>query len=44
MYKVDRIDFSMNPKKTFKTGTTGETTSFIDYYLKRYNLKVRDEN
>ncbi|XP_003391478.2 PREDICTED: piwi-like protein 1, partial [Amphimedon queenslandica] len=42
-YRVDDIDWEKTPASTFKT-STGEEISFITYYKKAYDLKIRDEN
>lgn len=40
LYQVDGIDFSQCPTSTFLC--KGETVSFLDYYQKRYNIKISD--
>lgn len=39
-YRVDDVDWSTNPTATFET-KTGKV-SFIDYYLKSYQIKIKD--
>ena len=41
MYRVDRINFDLNPSKLFTT-SKGESKSLEDYYKQRYNLKISD--
>ncbi|XP_067673438.1 piwi-like protein 1 [Haliotis asinina] len=41
-YRVDEIKWDMKPLDTFKSGTTGEEISFLDYYKKNYNISIRD--
>ena len=38
-YKIEKINTSMNSKSTF-TNEKGETTSFAEYYKKRYNVNI----
>jgi len=40
-YKIDDIDWSMNPESTF-TNSKGETMSFIDYYKRQYQIDIQD--
>ena len=40
-YKIDDINWDMNPESTF-TNSKGETMSFIDYYKKQYGLDIAD--
>ncbi|CAL8082209.1 unnamed protein product [Orchesella dallaii] len=39
-YQVDDIDWSLNPTTTFHV--KGVTTTFAEYYHKRYNLIIQD--
>lgn len=39
-YRIDDIDFDTHPSDTFET-KTGKV-SFIDYYLQKYNIKIKD--
>ncbi|XP_075168095.1 protein piwi-like [Haematobia irritans] len=41
-YRISDIDFHKTPKETFDM--KGEKISFIDYYHKKYNIKIRDAN
>jgi aubergine-like protein len=41
-YKVDDLDFSMNPASTFETKKG--PVSFADYYKEKYDCTVRDMN
>lgn len=41
-YRIDEIDFNINPQSTFDT--RDGKTSFSDYYTKRYGIKIRDLN
>lgn len=40
-YKIDDIDWTMNPESTF-TNSKGETMSFIDYYKRQYQIDIQD--
>jgi len=45
-YKVDDIDFNLNPKSTFKRRNKDgeeEDVSYMDYFRQQYNLNIRDE-
>nr|XP_039251037.1 piwi-like protein 1 [Styela clava] len=42
-YRVDDIDWSMNPMSTFTT-SKGETISFYDYYKAQYRIEIQDKN
>ncbi|TMW49547.1 hypothetical protein DOY81_005376 [Sarcophaga bullata] len=39
-YRINDIDFQKTPKETFNM--KGENISFLDYYYKRYNLRIKD--
>jgi len=39
-YRVEKIDWEMSPRNTFKL-STGETVSYQKYYSTRYNLKLK---
>uniref|UniRef100_A0A0K8TM02 Piwib n=1 Tax=Tabanus bromius TaxID=304241 RepID=A0A0K8TM02_TABBR len=39
-YRIDDVDFNSNPKKTFET--KDGPTSFVDYYYKKYHIRIRD--
>ena len=41
-YKVDDIDWSMNPASTF-VDDNGREKSFVHYYQERYNLVIQDK-
>ena len=41
MYRVDHINFEMNPTALFTT-SNGDSTSFVDYYKKKYHLTISD--
>lgn len=41
-YRIDDVDFSRNPSKTFET-KDGEIT-YVDYYRTRYNIHIKDVN
>ena len=41
MYRVDHINFELNPSKLFTT-SKGDSTSLEDYYKQRYHLKITD--
>jgi len=40
-YKVETIDFDKNPLTTF-TLSSGEEISFKDYYLRFYNIEIKE--
>lgn len=42
-YRIDDISWNMTPKDTFQS-STGESTTFVDYYKKQYGLEIRDIN
>jgi len=39
-YRIDDIDWTSNPRKTFEMG--GKETSFVDYFQLKYSIKIRD--
>lgn len=39
-YRINDIEFEKSPKETFSL--KGENISFLDYYYKKYNLRIRD--
>lgn len=39
-YRINDIDFQKTPRETFNM--KGENVSFLDYYYKRYNLRIKD--
>lgn len=39
-YRVDDVDFDSSPKSTFSK-PDGSQISYIDYYRKKYNIKIR---
>jgi len=41
LYRVDDIDFSLNPSCSFDR-SSGERISFQAYYKQHYNLDIRD--
>jgi aubergine-like protein len=47
MYVIDDLDFSVKVDDTFPQndkGNAGEPISYIDYYQKKWNLKIVDRN
>ena len=40
-YRIDDIDWEMNPKSKFK-GRDGSEQSFVEYYAKVYDKKITD--
>jgi len=40
-YKIDDIDWKMNPQSTFTTAK-GETINFIEYYRRQYQIEIQD--
>lgn len=45
-YRIDEVDYTKSPQSTFTTkkGGVEAECSYLDYYLKRYNIKIRDPN
>jgi aubergine-like protein len=43
-YRVDDVDFEVNPKSTFEIRKKGNVTriSYVDYYLQKYQVKIHD--
>ena len=41
MYRLDGIDFEITPSHTFSL-KNGESMSFLEYYKKQYNSKLRE--
>lgn len=39
-YRVDDIDFSVNPQTTFQK--KGEEISYMDYYQQRYGIRIQN--
>ena len=42
-YRVDDIEWNMNPQSTFTSSHTGETISFEEYYKKQYQIEIIDK-
>lgn len=40
LYRIDNIDFEMNPTSTFDS--SGESVTFADYYKRQYNITIKD--
>lgn len=40
-YRINDVDFSKNPTKTFKCKEN--EVSFIDYYYQKYHIRIRDQ-
>jgi aubergine len=40
-YHVDEVVWTLNPTSKFKK-STGEEMSYVDYYMKNYNLQIKD--
>lgn len=40
-YRVDRVDFDLNPCSTFRAGD--KDISYMDYYRQRYNITIKDD-
>lgn len=45
-YRIERIDFEMSPKCSFKKGKQGEEVdiTFMDYYQQVYGVVIKDTN
>ncbi|KAH8333040.1 hypothetical protein KR074_000427 [Drosophila pseudoananassae] len=41
-YRINDVDFGQTPKSTFSC--KGKDISFVEYYLTRYNIRIRDQN
>ncbi|BFF94970.1 protein piwi [Drosophila madeirensis] len=41
-YRINDVDFAQTPKSTFSC--KGKDVSFIEYYLTKYNIRIRDHN
>ncbi|XP_020807330.1 protein piwi [Drosophila serrata] len=41
-YRINDVDFGQTPRSTFDC--KGKTVSFVDYYLTKYNIRIRDHN
>lgn len=41
MYRINKIDFNISPKKTFQQD--GKEITFIDYYKNKYNKEITDK-
>ena len=43
MYVIDDIEFGKRVSDTFE-GKNGETMTYCDYYHKKWNLTIKDQN
>ncbi|XP_017858424.1 PREDICTED: protein piwi [Drosophila arizonae] len=41
-YRINDVDFTQTPRATFSC--KGNDVSFIEYYLKKYNIRIRDHD
>eukprot|EP00099_Drosophila_melanogaster_P011508 NP_001285825.1 P-element induced wimpy testis, isoform B [Drosophila melanogaster] len=41
-YRINDVDFGQTPKSTFSC--KGRDISFVEYYLTKYNIRIRDHN
>ena len=41
-YRIDDVDFSMNPKSTFHLHKEDREISYLEYYRTRYNVQIRN--
>lgn len=41
-YRINDVDFSKNPTKTFKCKE--KDVSFVEYYYQKYHIRIRDSN
>ncbi|EDV32449.2 uncharacterized protein Dana_GF14047 [Drosophila ananassae] len=41
-YRINDVDFGQTPKSTFSC--KGKDISFVEYYLTKYNIRIRDHN
>ncbi|KAL4483007.1 hypothetical protein ABPG74_019033 [Tetrahymena malaccensis] len=44
IYLIDRVDYNKKPTSTFLNKRTNIQISFAQYYLERYNIKIKDMN
>lgn len=40
-YRIDDVDFSMNPQSTFHLRKEDRDISYMEYYSKRYQVTIR---
>ncbi|XP_030384844.1 protein piwi [Scaptodrosophila lebanonensis] len=40
-YRINDVDFGQTPRSTFSC--KGKDVSFVDYYLSKYNIRIRDQ-
>jgi len=43
-YQIEKIDFEKSPMSTFDLKKEETTTTFQDYYRKKYSVDIRDLN
>ncbi|KAL4487083.1 hypothetical protein ABPG72_001535 [Tetrahymena utriculariae] len=41
-YKIERIDENKNPNSSFLYKKTNQQISFVEYYMKNYNIQIRN--
>lgn len=41
-YRINDVDFAQTPRATFSC--KGKDVSFVDYYLTKYNIRIRDQH
>ncbi|KAH8403084.1 hypothetical protein KR222_004302, partial [Zaprionus bogoriensis] len=41
-YRINDVDFTQSPRATFNC--KGRDVSFVEYYLTKYNIRIRDHN
>ncbi|KAH8341627.1 hypothetical protein KR059_012367 [Drosophila kikkawai] len=41
-YRINDVDFGQTPRSTFDC--KGKSVSFVEYYLAKYNIRIRDQN
>jgi len=43
IYKIEEIEYTMNPKQTFYDSKQGKDVSYIEYFKERYGVQIRVE-
>lgn len=43
IYKIEEIDYKLNPKNTFYDSKEGKDVSYVEYFKNRYGVKIKDE-
>ena len=43
-YRIDDIDFEMNPRSTFNLRKENRDVSYMEYYQTRYQLRINSDS